>query len=51
MEAAATCTNIFDNLSAEDYSISVSSTLDKNTKDFGKKYILDGKQETCWNSD
>ena len=42
-------TNIFDTL--EDYSLSVSSTLDKNTKDFGKKYILDGKAETCWNSD
>ena len=45
--------NIFDSLSLDDgdFAINVSSVLDKNTKDFGKKYMFDGKEETCWNSD
>ncbi|KAL0488480.1 nuclear receptor 2C2-associated protein [Acrasis kona] len=29
----------------------VSSVLNKNTKDFGGKFMLDGSGETCWNSD
>ena len=32
-------------------SFSVSSTLNKNTKEYGKKHLFDNKDETCWNSD
>lgn len=31
--------------------ISVSSVLSKNAKEYGKKHLYDGKEETCWNSD
>ena len=31
--------------------ISVSSVLGKNTKEYGKAHLTDGKEETCWNSD
>ncbi|GFS07843.1 nuclear receptor 2C2-associated protein-like [Elysia marginata] len=29
----------------------VSSVLNKDVKQFGKKYLFDGDEETCWNSD
>ena len=29
----------------------VSSTLNRDTKQFGKKFLFDGREETCWNSD
>jgi len=29
----------------------VSSVLNKNTKQFGKIFLFDGDEETCWNSD
>jgi hypothetical protein len=29
----------------------VSSTLTKDVKNFGKAFMIDGKDETCWNSD
>ena len=29
----------------------VSSVLQKNHREFGKKHLYDGKSETCWNSD
>jgi hypothetical protein len=29
----------------------VSSTFNKNHKEFGKKYLIDGRDDTCWNSD
>ena len=32
-------------------SMTVSSVLQKNHREFGKKYLYDGKPETCWNSD
>lgn len=32
-------------------SVSVSSVLQKNTKEYGKKHLYDGKDETCWHSD
>ena len=32
-------------------SISVSSVLQKNTKEYGKKHLYDGKEETSWYSD
>jgi len=31
--------------------IRVSSVLNKNTREFGKKHLFDGKEDTCWNSD
>lgn len=30
---------------------SVSSTLQRNTKEYGKKFMFDGCGDTCWNSD
>ncbi|XP_029469920.1 nuclear receptor 2C2-associated protein [Rhinatrema bivittatum] len=29
----------------------VSSVLNKDAKQFGKKYLFDGNEDTCWNSD
>ncbi|CAL8268699.1 unnamed protein product [Arctogadus glacialis] len=29
----------------------VSSTLNRDAKQFGKKYMFDSNEETCWNSD
>ncbi|XP_053145395.1 nuclear receptor 2C2-associated protein [Hemicordylus capensis] len=29
----------------------VSSVLNREVKQFGKKYMFDGNEETCWNSD
>ena len=31
--------------------VSVSSVLQKNHREYGKKHLYDGKPETCWNSD
>lgn len=30
---------------------SVSSVLNRDVKQYGKKYLFDGDEETCWNSD
>uniref|UniRef100_A0A2K5S0U0 Nuclear receptor 2C2 associated protein n=2 Tax=Cebidae TaxID=9498 RepID=A0A2K5S0U0_CEBIM len=29
----------------------VSSVLNRNTRQFGKKHLFDQNEETCWNSD
>lgn len=29
----------------------VSSVLNKDVKQFGKQHLIDGSEETCWNSD
>ncbi|CAO2612622.1 Nuclear receptor 2C2-associated protein [Lemmus lemmus] len=29
----------------------VSSVLNRNSRQFGKKYLFDEDEETCWNSD
>lgn len=29
----------------------MSSTLNRDVKQFGKKFLFDGDEETCWNSD
>lgn len=29
----------------------VSSVLNRDAKQFGKKYLFDGNEDTCWNSD
>ena len=39
------------NQSGVSYTCRVSSTLNRDTKQFGKKYLFDGQNETCWNSD
>ncbi|XP_014678117.1 PREDICTED: nuclear receptor 2C2-associated protein-like [Priapulus caudatus] len=31
--------------------VSVSSVLNRNVKEFGKQFLIDGSDETCWNSD
>ena len=31
-------------------SYKVSSVLNKNNKEFGKQFLFDGSDETCWNS-
>ncbi|EGC36591.1 hypothetical protein DICPUDRAFT_31641 [Dictyostelium purpureum] len=33
-----------------DYKSKVSSVLNKNTKEYGKEFLFDGSDETCWNS-
>lgn len=33
------------------FSAKVSSVLNKNVKEFGKKFLFDGREDTCWNSD
>lgn len=35
----------------ENRQLRVSSVLNKDTKQFGKQYMIDGTEETCWNSD
>jgi hypothetical protein len=37
--------NVFENLTR------VSTVLNKDTKSYGKQFLCDGKEETCWNSD
>lgn len=39
------------NSPAANFQARVSSVLNRNTKEFGKKYLFDGKEDTCWNSD
>ncbi len=29
----------------------VSSVLNRNVKEYGKKFLFDGREDTCWNSD
>jgi len=33
------------------FSAKVSSVLNKNVKEFGKKFLFDDREDTCWNSD
>jgi len=37
--------------SGSGFSCRVSSVLNRNVKEFGKKHLFDGKDDTCWNSD
>uniref|UniRef100_A0A1E1X148 Nuclear receptor 2C2-associated protein n=1 Tax=Amblyomma aureolatum TaxID=187763 RepID=A0A1E1X148_9ACAR len=39
------------NLIAEDTKIRVSSVLNRDATNFGKKHLTDGNSDTCWNSD
>ena len=38
-------------LQEKKYTCRVSSTLNRDTKQFGKKFLFDNREETCWNSD
>ena len=38
-------------LSERKFVCRVSSTLNRDTKQFGKKHLFDDREETCWNSD
>ena len=40
-----------DLLQCSSFNAKVSSVLNKNVKEFGKKYLFDGREDTCWNSD
>ena len=31
--------------------VRVSSVLNRDVKQFGKKFMFDGEEDTCWNSD
>jgi len=31
--------------------VRVSSVLNRDTKQYGKKFLFDGEEDTCWNSD
>eukprot|EP00794_Sanderia_malayensis_P010175 gene10175-11216_t len=33
------------------YKTKVSSVLNKDVKEYGKNFMFDGKEDTCWNSD
>ena len=36
---------------SSNFAAKVSSVLNKNVKEFGKKFLFDGREDTCWNSD
>lgn len=38
-------------LTAAPTTIRVSSTLNRDARQWGKKHLIDGSDETCWNSD
>eukprot|EP00111_Clytia_hemisphaerica_P008902 TCONS_00025993-protein len=38
-------------LNDEILSYAVSSILNRDTKQYGKKFLFDGEDDTCWNSD
>jgi len=40
-----------DSLFVDCSSYRVSSVLNRDVRQFGKKFMFDGKDETCWNSD
>ena len=35
----------------DSFTCKVSSVLNRDAKQFGKKHLFDGDEETCWNSD
>lgn len=38
-------------LNPKDFRTKVSSVLNRNVKEFGKHFLFDGREDTCWNSD
>ena len=37
--------------SSDKFQARVSSVLNRNVKEFGKKFLFDGREDTCWNSE
>ena len=40
-----------DFLNAKDFVVKVSSVLNRNVKEFGKQFLFDDREDTCWNSE
>jgi len=40
-----------DLLLCKPFQCKVSSVLNRNVKEYGKKFLTDGKEDTCWNSE
>ena len=40
-----------DILNPKEFRVKVSSVLNRNVKEFGKQFLFDGREDTCWNSD
>jgi hypothetical protein len=38
-------------LNLKEARLKVSSVLDRNVKEYGKNFLTDGREDTCWNSD
>ena len=36
---------------AEDFEVKVSSVLNRQVVEYGKMFMFDGREDTCWNSD
>ncbi|XP_070541754.1 nuclear receptor 2C2-associated protein-like [Ptychodera flava] len=45
------CVKMATSIVGHDVNKRVSSVLNRDVKQFGKKYMFDGNEETCWNSD
>ena len=37
--------------SADDFEIKVSTVLNRQVSEYGKLFMFDGREDTCWNSD
>lgn len=42
---------LFTMSSLSDFEARVSSVLNRNVKEYGKKFLFDGREDTCWNSE
>jgi len=36
---------------ADDFEVKVSSVLNRQVREYGKMFMFDGREDTCWNSD
>ena len=45
----SSCSNLLSDQSQ--FTAKVSTVLNKNVKEFGKKFLFDNREDTCWNSD
>jgi len=43
--------DILEEKEAEDFEIKVSSVLNRQVREYGKMFMFDGREDTCWNSD
>lgn len=51
MVESTTSSQLINILDKVPYTSTVSSVFQKEHKQFGKKHLFDGKEDTCWNSD